>query len=188
MFGTFATNQIDGSVVDPISRGIAASVAGGVGSAIAGGKFENGVVTASFGYLFNYLAHDRSPINGREYVLSNPAAMDELIKLNTAIVDLGYANESFTIRITGGDRYTDANGVIRSATDNSIVAGSASNSRHLNTQGVRGIGVQVSGVSAADFSKALAVTNLNLLNVTYGDGHKHLDLPSTNWFTPRRKP
>jgi hypothetical protein len=29
-------------------------VAGGVGSAIAGGKFENGAVTAAFGYLFNH--------------------------------------------------------------------------------------------------------------------------------------
>jgi hypothetical protein len=32
-------------------------VAGGVGSAIAGGKFEKGAATAAFGYLFNELMH-----------------------------------------------------------------------------------------------------------------------------------
>lgn len=35
----------------------ATMVAGGVGSVIAGGKFENGATTAAFGYLFNELAH-----------------------------------------------------------------------------------------------------------------------------------
>jgi len=36
-----------------IAQGAAAMVAGGVGSVIAGGKFENGAKTAAFGYLFN---------------------------------------------------------------------------------------------------------------------------------------
>jgi hypothetical protein len=190
VFGKYTTNGISGWGGDGtsavIARGVATSVAGGVGSVIAGGKFANGAETAAFGYLFNELMHDKSKVNGKEFVMSNPYAMGELKSLNSAIVDLGYADESFMIRITGGDRIIDPNGVIRSATDNTIVNGAAPNSRHLVTQGARGIDVQVSGVSAGDFSKALAVTNLKLLNVTYGDGHKHLDLPATQWFAPRR--
>ena len=192
VFGKYTTNaigDIGGSGISAvIARGVATAVAGGVGAVIAGGSFENGARTAAFGYLFNELMHDKSRVNGKEFVLSNPHAMDELKSLNSAIIDLGYSDESFTIRITGGDRIIDSNGVIRSATDNTIVAGAAPNSRHLVTQGARGLDVQVSGVSASDFSKALAVTNLKLLNVTYGDGHKHLDLPATQWFAPRRKP
>ena len=41
-------------VTNDIARGVAASVAGGVGSVIAGGKFKNGAVTAVYAYLFNY--------------------------------------------------------------------------------------------------------------------------------------
>ena len=37
-----------------LGRGIATVVAGGVGSVIGGGKFENGAVTAAYGYLFNH--------------------------------------------------------------------------------------------------------------------------------------
>lgn len=57
LFGKFASNKIEGiggdGVEGDIARGVAASVAGGVGSVIGGGKFENGAVTAAFGYLFN---------------------------------------------------------------------------------------------------------------------------------------
>ena len=61
VFGKFATNHIDGSnsIQGDLAKGIAVSVAGGVGSVIAGGKFENGATTAAFGYLFNFLAHER---------------------------------------------------------------------------------------------------------------------------------
>jgi len=54
VFGKYATN-VTGGITDPIARGVVASVAGGVGSMIAGGKFENGAVTAAYGYLFNEL-------------------------------------------------------------------------------------------------------------------------------------
>jgi hypothetical protein len=42
-----------------IAQGTAAAVAGGVGSVIAGGKFENGARTAAFGYLFNHCASSK---------------------------------------------------------------------------------------------------------------------------------
>ena len=55
VFGKFTTNVIGDSTVisGDLAKGIASAVAGGIGSTIAGGKFENGAVTAAYGYLFN---------------------------------------------------------------------------------------------------------------------------------------
>ena len=39
-------------------------VIGGLASVAGGGKFENGAVTAAFGYMFNYLACDRGKCYG----------------------------------------------------------------------------------------------------------------------------
>ena len=36
---------------------MAASVAGGIGAELGGGKFANGAVTGAFGYIFNKLLH-----------------------------------------------------------------------------------------------------------------------------------
>lgn len=54
-FGKVTSNYINtGDLLrDDVARGVATSIAGGVGSVMAGGKFENGAVTAAFGYLFN---------------------------------------------------------------------------------------------------------------------------------------
>ncbi len=64
VFGKFTTNAVAGMGGDSpsamIARGVATSIAGGVGSTIAGGKFENGAVTAAFGYLFNECGHTRA--------------------------------------------------------------------------------------------------------------------------------
>ncbi len=57
--GKFASNQTAG--LDNISSGIAATVAGGTISVIGGGKFENGAMTAAFGYLFNQMA-SKNPV------------------------------------------------------------------------------------------------------------------------------
>jgi hypothetical protein len=60
VFGKFATNTIGGPGVNTdfgevLAKRVATAVAGGVGSVIAGGKFENGAKTAAYGYLFNQL-------------------------------------------------------------------------------------------------------------------------------------
>ncbi len=56
MFGKYATVAIGGTPGQFNGYQMAATmVAGGVGSVIAGGKFENGATTAAFGYLFNQL-------------------------------------------------------------------------------------------------------------------------------------
>ena len=55
VFGKFSSNHINFG--DIVANGIAATVAGGVGSVIAGGKFQNGAVTAAYGYFFNQLSY-----------------------------------------------------------------------------------------------------------------------------------
>lgn len=53
----FATQRLDGMQGwDNLQKGIAVSVIGGTASVLGGGKFENGAVTAAFGYLFNQRA------------------------------------------------------------------------------------------------------------------------------------
>ncbi|MDD5330543.1 MAG: hypothetical protein PHX38_11085, partial [Sulfuricella sp.] len=55
--GKWATNNIpDGWSRE--ARFAATVVAGGTASVVGGGKFSNGALTASFGYLFNYCSHD----------------------------------------------------------------------------------------------------------------------------------
>lgn len=51
VLGKFTTVQTDGWYVP--AQFVATVVAGGVGSVIGGGKFENGAKTAAYGYLFN---------------------------------------------------------------------------------------------------------------------------------------
>lgn len=55
--GKFTTVETDGWSVE--GRFVAATVAGGTASAIGGGKFENGAITAAFGYLYNELSRGR---------------------------------------------------------------------------------------------------------------------------------
>ena len=58
LFGKFTTNAIGDSsfISGDLAKGVATAVAGGVGSVIVGGKFENGAITAAYGYLFNHLS------------------------------------------------------------------------------------------------------------------------------------
>ncbi|GEM_PF-3688073 len=43
---------------DGIGNGVKQAVLGGTFSVIGGGKFANGAITAAYGYLFNYCAHN----------------------------------------------------------------------------------------------------------------------------------
>jgi RHS repeat-associated protein len=78
VFGKYTTNQIEGwgganknSVEWLIAKGVATSIAGGAGSVIAGGKFDNGAATAAFGYLFNqamsHVLQDPESINNKSF-------------------------------------------------------------------------------------------------------------------------
>jgi hypothetical protein len=74
LFGKFASNAIGGIPGQFDAYQFAATVvAGGVGSVIAGGKFENGAKTAAFGYLFNqmsekYTIYERTGPDGECYI------------------------------------------------------------------------------------------------------------------------
>ena len=91
LFGKFATNATAGWGVG-VAQGAAAMVAGGVGSVIAGGKFENGAMTAAYGYLFNQLGNERTGSYKLEPVPDTPemrAAYDRLQSLaNTAAANV----------------------------------------------------------------------------------------------------
>jgi len=55
-------SELAGPIVDRASTNVAFgvvahAVAGGLGSMVAGGRFENGAITGAFGYLFNQVAH-----------------------------------------------------------------------------------------------------------------------------------
>jgi len=79
VFGKYTTNAIgDSSILsDSVSKGVATSVAGGVGSMIAGGKFENGAVTAAYGYLFNHLAQRMMAARPMAPIGGKPIGCDE---------------------------------------------------------------------------------------------------------------
>ena len=93
VFGKFATNAIGGTPGNFDAYQFAATVvAGGVGSAIAGGKFENGAVTAAYGYLFNYLESTREHFESQKSV--NQCA-SQLICMAGDVGGNGYAKTEY---------------------------------------------------------------------------------------------
>ncbi len=138
--------------------------------------------------LYGFVGND--PVNAYDllgqmiiwgkYVLSNPYVKNNLRQLNTAIVALGLSDSSFTLRVTGGDRYKDQCGDIRSSTNGQIVSGSSKTSPHLISRGARAVDLVVSGVSNKIFDKALKRTRFLPANTlrNYPDGHTHIALPN----------
>ena len=104
VFGKYTTVTIGGYFNTPPGQFngyqmAATMVAGGVGSAIAGGKFENGAKTAAFGYLFNYLAHlqvDRMYTTERgTYSRFSLYADDKLVYSGFGVEPIGNAGLGF---------------------------------------------------------------------------------------------
>lgn len=86
--------------------------------------------------LYRYVRSD--PVNNMDpsgnrivwasHVFSNPLVVASLSVLNQRIGQMFcLADDNFTIRVTGGDRYRDSQGRIRSATTDQIVANSSQN-------------------------------------------------------------
>lgn len=130
------------------------TVIGGTASALGGGKFANGGITAAFGYMFNHVAH-----NG--FTLRNPNVVRNLNALNQELINMGYKDEDFVLSVTGGDRYRDSEGNIRSATNDSIVGAASKQSPHLYERGARAVDLDVRGVSQSDFNAALQKTQFD---------------------------
>jgi len=111
--------------------------------------------------------------------LTNPLVRSNLIKLNTALIGLGKADDSFVLTVTSGDRYIDQQGQIREISTNKIVP-TTRISGHLIENGARGVDLRVKGVDDDTFDKALARTEFSPGNTNreYSDRHTHIALPN----------
>jgi RHS repeat-associated protein len=118
------------------------------------------------------------------YVITNPLVRSNLERLNQTIINFDYSNNDFVLRITGGDRYRDKDGHIRSLTDDSIVCDSSQTSPHLIERGARAVDLQVIGISNELFDRALRMTDFSSANTrrNYKDGHTHINLPNIRKF------
>jgi RHS repeat-associated protein len=114
------------------------------------------------------------------YVVKNQNVRDNLVSLNQEIVNSGIPDDNFVLKVTGGDRFRDPEGIIRSSTTNEPVPNSSQTSPHLIERGARAIDLQVIGVDDDIFDKALKKTEFLPANTLrdYPDGHTHIALPN----------
>lgn len=132
----------------------------------------------------NYIDPSGLKIEWGNYILHNSKVITNLVRLNQEIINQGFCDDQFVLRVTGGDRYIDRNGLHRSMTDNSIIWNSDAHSPHLLERGARAVDLSVSGISNSIFDAALRRTqfdpNSTLRN--YSDGHTHINLPNLRSF------
>jgi hypothetical protein len=111
-----------------------------------------------------------------------------LQRLNQAIIDQGLADDKFTLRITGGDRFVDSKGKARSLSDFTYVDDSAPNSGHLIQNGGRAADLAQGGVSDKVFDRALQETafdpKLTRRQEYIKHPHTHIELPNKAPFNP----
>ena len=123
------------------------------------------------------------------YVLQNPHVRANLERLNQEIINLGRADADFVLQVTGGDRYVDSAGNIRSATTGEIVRGATPTSPHLVERGARAVDLRVIGVPDAMLDRALRKTEFSSPHTRrdYADRHTHISLPNLQryYFKPQ---
>jgi RHS repeat-associated protein len=93
-----------GNSGDFIGATAATGIVGGLASVAGGGKFENGAVTAAFGYLFNQAAHGGNDPNER-HQMGVDAAMSDYVERGYAVI----RQSSVAVEVPGFDtpRYYD---------------------------------------------------------------------------------
>jgi hypothetical protein len=114
-------------------------------------------------------------------VLRNPDVVENLYKLNDAIVAQGIPDSAFTVRVSGGDRYRDCLNRIISASDGKPIPKSEQDSKHLYEKGAIAADVVVTGANEARVKAAIATTSFDpgRTRSTYPkEPHVHLELPS----------
>jgi hypothetical protein len=119
-------------------------------------------------------------IEWNNYILSNLRVIRNLIRLNEEIIKLGKKDDEFVLSVSGGDRFKDSQGNIRSVTTYEIEEDSSLTSPHLVTRGARAVDLCVSGVSNTLFDKALRKTEFAPANTErdYPTApHTHIALP-----------
>jgi RHS repeat-associated protein len=127
-------------------------------------------------------------VDWNRMVLRNPAVVANIQRLNDEIVRQGVADSSFTIRVTGGDRYRDCLGrgkpYFISATTHKPDKDFENDSRHLYENGAIAVDVVVIGVGETSVKSALAQTDFDPIRArwtaTYPNRpHIHLELPES---------
>ncbi|MEO6883115.1 MAG: hypothetical protein ABI199_03720 [Bacteroidia bacterium] len=117
--------------------------------------------------------------NPGKYVLSNKALIQKLKAFDIALSAIsGRDIHSYKIPITGGDRYRDKDGKIRSRSNGGIIGKSASQSRHLQENGALAVDLATGGWDLKTLEKAAkkAGLRINPDGEPYTDGHFHLDM------------
>jgi len=139
-------------------------------------------------------------IDWGNFVLNNPRVRSNFSKLNQQLVSMGFEDNCFVLRVTGGDRYIDDDsGEIRSATNNQVVPNSDPKSPHLIERGARAIDFQLETSRRiceckrvpdnGDVDSALRATDFLPANTARDypdDNHTHIALPNTPryWYSP----
>jgi RHS repeat-associated protein len=144
--------------------------------------------------------------NPNRIILGNKALIAALIKFNNKIAEItGMKSSEFTIRISGGDRYTaivpmKVDGVVvkelkvpASRTNNELIWNSAENTRHYESQGAVAVDlVRVKGNISDDvIRKASVAAGFDEILMEYpNDSHFHIGLPVNPYavLTPRYTP
>ena len=147
-------------------------------------------LTGGYANLYTYVANN--PVRFTDslglridwggQVLRNPDVVENLWKLNDAIVAQGIPDAAFTIRVSGGDRYRDCLGNIISASNGKPVTDSAKKSPHLYENGAIGVDVVVAGAGATVVDTAAATTSFDPRQTrppsSYPKNpHHHFELP-----------
>lgn len=146
--------------------------------------------TNLYGYVFNdpvnLFDSDGLKVDWGGYVLKNPIVKEELQRLNDAIVAIGKPDDSFIIRVTGGDRFifecSEQGPLVFSATFNKMIPKSDPNkSPHLVERGARAVDLAYEGITDDLFDKVLkGKTKFQSAGTlrNYEDGHTHISLPN----------
>jgi len=114
----------------------------------------------------------------KKQVLSNQTLIQKLKKFDKAVSRLsGKPINSYNFVITGGDRYLDDNGLVRSATNNLHIEESKSDSKHLQEFGAKALDLRLAeGISYDILKQAADEVGLWITDEGAYDTHFHLHI------------
>lgn len=120
--------------------------------------------------------------NPNNYVLSNKNLIKKIKEFDLAVAKLsGKSVSSFTITVTGGDRYKKGDKIF-SSTTNSEIKNSASKSKHLQSEGATAVDLATSDISYDILKNAAKEAGFRIdPSGSYDDGHIHIDLADTKY-------
>jgi len=121
--------------------------------------------------------------NPNSLVVNNSRLINKVADLNQLIVQrTGLSSSSFTVRVSGGDRYVK-DGKIYSLSNNKEITGAVSKSRHLFSEGARAIDLKIDndgdGLVTNSLLMELATEAGFVYTSEYESGHVHLHLPES---------